>query len=99
VMLGGTRWREAVDEPDDVLRKRIEMDLDRTLGLCGAPEHVGLYRWPRAVAQPDAQHVARILDVRARAARLSGVALAGGYLDGVSVSDALASGRDLAPAA
>ena len=49
-------------------------------------------RWPRAIAQPDRDHVRRIAAIRAELAGASGLALAGSYLDGVSVPDALASG-------
>jgi oxygen-dependent protoporphyrinogen oxidase len=92
-MLGGVRWREAAHLPDDVIRERALTDLDRTLGLRGEPESLGVVRWARAVPQPDRDHPARIAFVQERIARGSpGIALAGAYVAGVSVSDALASG-------
>ena len=91
-MLGGSRWRDAVDHPDDLLRKRLWADLDRTLGLLGEPETLSFQRWPRAVPQPGVDHVHRIAEIRRRLAGQSGIVLAGGYLDGVAVADALASG-------
>lgn len=91
-MLGGVRWREAVDHPDDLLRKRLWADLDRTLGLLSEPETLSFQRWARAVPQPGVDHVHRIAEIRRRLAAQPGIVLAGGYLDGVAVADALASG-------
>jgi oxygen-dependent protoporphyrinogen oxidase len=91
-MLGGTRWPEAVDAPDDLLLERASQDLDRALGLRGDPQPLGVARWPQAIPQPGRDHVARIAELRARLASLAGLALAGAYLDGVAVSDAFASG-------
>lgn len=91
-LVGGVRWPEAVDLPDDVVLKRLFADLERTLGLAGEPRLLAISRWPRAVPQPDREHIRRIEGIRARLSRYPGLALAGSYLDGVSVADTLASG-------
>jgi oxygen-dependent protoporphyrinogen oxidase len=91
-MLGGRRWPEAVTEPDDRLLAALRADLERTLGLRGEPELLSLARWPRAVPQPGPEHPRLVAALRARAAALPGLALAGAHLDGVAVADALASG-------
>ncbi len=91
-LLGGARWREAVDLPDDVLVERLRGDLDRTLGLEADPEVLAVTRWQRAVPQPARDHVARVAALRRRLASLPGLAIAGGYLDGVGVPDTLVSG-------
>jgi oxygen-dependent protoporphyrinogen oxidase len=91
-MVGGVRWRDAIHEPDDVLTERLASDLARTLGLRGAVEPLAVTRWARAVPQPDREHVGRIAWVRSRLREKPGLALAGSYVDGVGVSDALASG-------
>lgn len=90
--LGGARWREAVELPDDVLLARLRDDLARTLGLRGEPRPLAITRWPRAVAQPGRDHLARIARLRSRLAGQRGLALAGSYLDGVSLADTLACG-------
>jgi len=92
VMAGGVRWPEAVDLPDDLLRKRLLGELDRVLGLRAEPELISVARWPRAVPQPGVDHVGRVKAIRRRLAAHPGLGLAGGYLDGVSVADALVSG-------
>jgi oxygen-dependent protoporphyrinogen oxidase len=91
-LLGGLRWPEAVDLPDDVIADQVRADLDCILGLTGDPEILAVTRWPRAVAQPDRDHVRRVARIRAHLADQPGLALAGSYLAGVSVPDTFASG-------
>jgi oxygen-dependent protoporphyrinogen oxidase len=91
-MLGGVRWPGATDEPDDRLLERALRDLDRILGVPGDAQDLGVTRWPGAIPQPGRDHVRRIAEVRARLSALPGLALAGSYVDGVSVADSFASG-------
>jgi oxygen-dependent protoporphyrinogen oxidase len=91
-MLGGTRWPDAIHEPDDLLVKRVVDDLERGLGLTSEPAALAITRWPRAIPQPDRDHVSRIGWVRKVLRETPGLALAGSYVEGVSVSDSLASG-------
>jgi oxygen-dependent protoporphyrinogen oxidase len=97
-LLGGVRWPESVDLPDDALLDRLFADLDRTLGLRGSPTSLGVTRWPRAVPQPDREHAVRLAWVRARLAETPGIAVAGSYVAGVGVADSLASGLSAAAA-
>lgn len=92
-MLGGARWPGAIDEPDDALAALLARELEQALGLRDAPRVVGLTRWTHAVAQPGRRHGSLVADVRRRlAASAAGVALAGSYLDGVSLADTLTCG-------
>jgi oxygen-dependent protoporphyrinogen oxidase len=91
-MIGGARWPAAVDAADDEILERVHRGLDRTLGLRAAPRALAITRWPRAVPQPGPHHIRLVRDLRARLARQPGLALAGAYLEGVSVADTLASG-------
>ena len=91
-MLGGVRWPEAVHLPDAVLSARLAEDLSRTLGIADPPAPLGFVRWARAVPQPGRDHRARLRWLSERFADLPGLALAGSYVAGVSVSDTLASG-------
>ena len=91
-LLGGRRWAEVVDLPDDVVIRQLLEDLDRILGLGAEPRVLTVTRWRRAIPQPDREHVRRIAGVRAALSKLPGIALAGAYLDGVSVADTFASG-------
>jgi len=91
-MLGGRRYPEAMDLSDDVLHKRVHADLEKTLGLRESPQLLAISRWPRAIPQPDGAHPRRVAAIRQQLAELPGLELAGGYLEGVAVSDAAASG-------
>jgi protoporphyrinogen/coproporphyrinogen III oxidase len=91
-MIGGVRWPEAAQADEGEILRRVAAGLERILGLRGGAEPLAVSRWPRAVPQPGPEHVRRVAALRARAARLGGLALAGAYLDGVGVGDTLASG-------
>lgn len=91
-MIGGARWPAVVDAADDEILERVRRGLDRTLGLHATPQALAITRWPRAVPQPGPHHARMVRDLRARLASQPGLALAGAYLEGVSVADTLASG-------
>lgn len=91
-MLGGVRWPAAVRESDEDLVEVVLADLDRCLGLRAAPRTLAIRRWPRAIPQPGREHPRCIAAVERRVGGLPGLVLAGSYLAGVSVADALASG-------
>jgi oxygen-dependent protoporphyrinogen oxidase len=91
-LLGGRRWPEVFDLPDDVVIRQLLEDLDRILGLGAEPRALTVTRWRSAIPQPDREHVRRIAGVRAALSKLPGIALAGAYLDGVSVADTFSSG-------
>ena len=93
---GGMRWPEAVDLPDDEIVKQVRADLDQILGLREEPRVLAVTRWRQAIPQPRRDHVARIARIRKQLAEFPGIALAGAYLGGISVSDALESGLNAA---
>ncbi len=97
-MLGGTRWPGAIEEPDDVLLEHARRDLEQLLGLAAEPQNLGVTRWAQAIPQPGRDHVRRIARVRELVAARGGLALAGAYVDGVSVADTFASGLRAADA-
>jgi len=90
-MMGGTRWREALDLSDDVLVERAAASLS-PLGLRAEPSQIALTRWTHAVAQPDKSHARRVAGLRRSLAARRGLRVAGAYLEGVSVAHALLSG-------
>lgn len=101
-MIGGLRWPEAVDLPDDVIAEQVRSDLDQILGLAGQAEILAITRYQRAVAQPARDHPRRIGRICANLSSEPGLALAGSFMAGVGVPDTFASGiraaRALAPA-
>jgi len=91
-LLGGARWPGAVDEPEDALLARLHDDLGATLGHRGATDVLGVARWRHAVAQPGRDHLALVAGLRRSVASSPGLAVAGAWLDGVSIADTLACG-------
>jgi len=91
-LIGGMRWPQAVDVPDDEIVKQVCADLDQILGLREEPRVLAVTRWRQAIPQPKRDHVARIARIRKELAAFPNIALAGAYLGGISVSDSLDSG-------
>ena len=84
-ILGGARWPGAVDAARRRARSRALRRGPRARARDRATRRARsrVARWPRAVPQPGRDHRASSR-TRARAGRLPGLALAGGYLDGVA---------------
>jgi oxygen-dependent protoporphyrinogen oxidase len=95
-MIGGMRWPGAFDASEAELLDRIAAGLERGLGLRGGFEPLAFTRWERAVPQPGVGHPERIAAARAALAGDPPVELAGSWVDGVSLSDSLASGHEAA---
>ncbi|HXE74199.1 MAG TPA: protoporphyrinogen oxidase [Candidatus Xenobia bacterium] len=96
---GGTRDEGAVSLSDADVQQVVRADLRTILGITAEPLFVKVYRWPKAIAQYTVGHLERVAVIRARLAQHSGVFLAGNALDGIGVSDCIASGRVAARAA
>jgi oxygen-dependent protoporphyrinogen oxidase len=95
-MIGGTRWPDAANAQDDDVISRVFDALHRVLGLDEAPEVLAVSRYARAIPQPARDHAARIRWTRSMLEETPGIALAGAYLDGVSVCASLTSGVEAA---
>ncbi|MBM4383438.1 MAG: protoporphyrinogen oxidase [Deltaproteobacteria bacterium] len=91
-LIGGARWPSVLDASDDEIARRVFAGLDRALGLHATPRVLAASRWVHAVAQPGANHAALAAALRARVAASPSFQLAGGWLDGVALGDAFASG-------
>jgi oxygen-dependent protoporphyrinogen oxidase len=92
VMLGGARDPGAFELDDSVLVDRARAALGVLVGARGTPTAVQVSRWPRAIPQVPPGHTERVVRLRQLAAGLSGLALAGNYLDGVGVDSAIGAG-------
>jgi oxygen-dependent protoporphyrinogen oxidase len=91
-MYGGVRSPEVVDEPDDDLTERVRRDLHGALGLRGETRVISIQRYPRAIPQPGPLHPRRMRHLRARLAARPPIAVAGGWVAGVSFGDSAVSG-------
>jgi oxygen-dependent protoporphyrinogen oxidase len=92
-MLGGARRPELVGLADDELGARARRELAAVMKITAEPLRTWVWRWPRAIAQYEVGHLARIRQARAQAARHDGLELCGTSYDGVSFATAVASGR------
>ena len=90
---GGVGDQAVLDESDDALIAIAREELRRILGLHGAPVAQVITRWPRAMAQYTVGHSARIAEIRARAASVGGLHLAGNAYEGIGISDCIRTGR------
>ncbi|MFZ5443420.1 MAG: protoporphyrinogen oxidase [Myxococcota bacterium] len=88
--VGGALQAERAALPDAELIEGVGADLTRlTGGALG--EVVNIVRWPRAVFQPDVGHLGSLAALEAAMAGLP-IALAGSYLGGAAMKDAIAGG-------
>lgn len=96
--LGGMLDRRAVDLGDDELVGLVRGDLERLTGCRTVPALVRVARHPAAIPQLVVGHLERMAAVRQQLERVPGLHLAGNYLRGVGIKDAVASGESAAEA-
>jgi oxygen-dependent protoporphyrinogen oxidase len=91
-IFAGARDPEAYQLDDAALIGHARADLERALGVTGAPIHASVVRWAEGVAQLPVGHKERlaVVDGQARAARL---VLAGAGMHGVALNDLVADAR------
>lgn len=95
--VGGALFPDRAAASDEAVWAGVRDDVKRlTGGVVGRP--LGVLRWPQAVFQPPPGHRAQLAEVR-RALAGQPVQLAGSYLGGAAMKDALGSGFDAAQAA
>ena len=94
--IGGVLDPAALDLDDAELLAVVRADLARLTGLVEAPAFVRVFRYPRAIPQLTVGHGDRLAKIEERLGRLTGLALAGNYLRGVGMKDAVISGYEAA---
>ncbi len=93
---GGRGDPEVVGLDDESLHGQFLSDLDRALGLTGAPVFRELRRWPRAIPQYELGH-GRFVDAVAELEReLPGLHVGSSFVGGVSVPDCIERATGLA---
>jgi oxygen-dependent protoporphyrinogen oxidase len=97
--LGGGLQGELLALDDDALLEAARSEFRSLLGVTAEPRFADLRRWPDAMPQYTVGHPARVSSIRARAANLLGLFLAGAYLDGVGIPDCVRMGEAAAEAA
>lgn len=96
VFVGGALDPEAATLEDDALLARVRRETADVLGISAAPRLVQIDRWHAAMPQYHLGHVARVGEIRARAAALPKLSLAGAAYEGVGIPQVIASGQQAA---
>lgn len=96
VFFGGTRWPDVLARSADELVRTACTALGEVLGVRGTPVLVDVCPYPNALPQYYLDHPQRVTRIRAGIAPLSGLHLAGNYLDGVSMNDCVKLGKQVA---
>ncbi len=94
--VGGARFPERLQQSDAEIVKLVREDLSSALETTAEPIAEYLTRWSPAIAQPPVGHPQLVAEIDRELERLPGLALAGNYLCGISMNDALASGLNAA---
>jgi oxygen-dependent protoporphyrinogen oxidase len=90
--IGGANAERAFAMRDDEILRALRQELREIVGVDGAPLFTRVFRWPRAMAQYEVGHTARLERIEARRRALPGLALAGNAYRGIGVPDCVASG-------
>lgn len=96
--VGGTLDPDALALPDDALVEAVRGDLRTLTGLQAPPDLVEVRRYRGAIPQFTQGHLERMDRVRSHLARHPGLFLAGNYLGGVGMKDAVRAGFEAASA-
>ena len=94
--VGGTRHPALAQCAPETLQERVQNDLDRLLGVTGSPLFARQVRWPQAIPQYTVGYEAVKDTLRDLETHHHTLFFAGNYRDGVSVGDAMTSGRTAA---
>jgi oxygen-dependent protoporphyrinogen oxidase len=97
--IGGARDPSALQSSDDELVGRSVRALTPVLGIRAAPILTRVYRFPRANAQHEVGHLARVAAIDNTLARHPGLFMTGSGLRGVGIPDCVADSRRTARAA
>ncbi|MFH1809815.1 MAG: protoporphyrinogen oxidase [Pseudomonadota bacterium] len=94
--VGGMLDAEALELDDAALTRLVRDDLKKLLELDAEPSMVRVARYPAAIPQLVRGHLERVVELRQRARTLGSLWLAGNYLHGVGIKDAVRSGFEVA---
>jgi oxygen-dependent protoporphyrinogen oxidase len=91
--LGGASDPAAVELTDDALVEIATREVSAVLQATGAPHLARVQRWPRAGAQHNVGHAARMSRLDERLAALPGLFVAGSGFHSIGIPDCVADGR------
>jgi len=93
VFIGGSTDPEACSSSDETLFEVVKTELTKVFGASLPLKLHSIRRWLEGIPQLTMGHHERIEQIRKSEKETPGVLLAGNYLEGVSLHDAIASGK------
>jgi oxygen-dependent protoporphyrinogen oxidase len=90
---GGALGRRLFERDDDEIVDGVRRDLEPLVGVREAPILKSICRHAQSMPQYHIGHAARIVRIRAEAARFPGLRLAGNYFEGVGLPDCVREGE------
>ena len=96
VFIGGVRTPDAVERGADELVSTAHNALRDLLQITGPPTLSDVWPYPTAIPQYHLGHQQKVQRIREAAHKLPNLSLAGNYLDGVSISDCVRVGKEVA---
>lgn len=96
VFMGGPGREEVVALDDPSLTQVAADEVSDIVGIDAQPDLARVYRWPKLNPQYDLGHLDLVADLRAKAADLGQIQLAGCAYDGVGVPDCTRQGQEAA---
>jgi protoporphyrinogen/coproporphyrinogen III oxidase len=97
--VGGARDPRALDDDDEWLVERSLKALTPIIGIRKRPIMTRVYRFPRANAQHEVGHLARVAEIERALANHPGLFVTGSGFRGTGIPDCIADGRRTARAA
>jgi oxygen-dependent protoporphyrinogen oxidase len=94
--VGGAYDQAFLDRTDQQIADAAFDELASWLHIAGRPGLTRLYRWPRANAQHEVGHLARVADMDARLTKLPGLFVTGSGFRGTGIPDCIADARKTA---
>ncbi|HEY7354303.1 MAG TPA: protoporphyrinogen oxidase [Terriglobales bacterium] len=94
--LGGSRDETILQLSDQEIEQVAQAELRQILGITARPLFVKIYRWPKAMAQYEVGHKARVEKIRQVVSGMRGLALAGNAYNGIGIPDCVRSGSEAA---
>lgn len=86
---GGATNRQFVEQSEEEITRRVELEIGRILGVNGTPVERFVWKFPKALPLMNVGHAKRVQKIRESAAQLPGIHLVGNYLEGRSLGDCL----------
>lgn len=96
LMVGGTRWPDAIELDDDALVARCVDAVAPVVGIHGPVTDRVIHRWPNSVPIYRPGHAERCREILHHASHLPGLDLVGGWIGGLGINDRVQQGLDVA---